>query len=55
MRGKINDFFIKKAKVLCSFAVVAATFASNGCVTKWYQPKEPEGLEEFVKKFRENI
>ncbi len=35
---------------LCSIALVAISVASQECRKKYYQPKEPEGLAEFVKR-----
>ena len=35
---------------LCTFVVTIATIAPNACRGNWYQPEEPEGLNEFLQK-----
>ena len=48
MRKKV----IKISQYLCYVAIFITSIGINDCKTKWYQPKEPEGLEEFLKNHR---
>lgn len=33
--------------LLCTWVAAIATIAPNACRSNWYEPEEPEGLEEF--------
>lgn len=33
---------------LCSLATLVAPMVSRGCRIRFYQPEEPEGLQEFI-------
>jgi cyclic lactone autoinducer peptide len=49
LRSKIAMRF---ARLLVLMAPYIAGLASESCRIIWYQPKEPDGLEEFAKKFK---
>lgn len=44
-----NAFVAKYGVYLCSLAVIIAGYSINGCKKSFYQPKEPDGLADFVK------
>lgn len=46
----IKKFMRLIGNMLCMAACLVAPMASEVCRGKCYQPEEPEGLEEFVRK-----
>ena len=40
----------KSSGKLCAFAIGVAAIAPECCRGNWYEPEEPEGLEEVLKK-----
>ena len=48
MKKKMSKAMISVATKICSLAVVVASITPFCCRGQWYQPKEPEGLEEFL-------
>ncbi len=51
----VRKIIEKYGKLICMVAVLITTFGLNDCKGSWYQPKEPEGLEEFIKNKRRTI
>lgn len=45
---KKNSLDIKTGKMLCKLSEVLAPTVSSYCLVRFYQPKQPEGLKEFV-------
>lgn len=50
MYFKHKKLIQKICKGICTMAVFAAPVASEYCHVLFYQPKEPEGFKEFLKK-----
>ena len=50
MKEKLMKIICKYGCKLCAVAVLVAPLATQACKTKYYQPKEPEGLREFAMK-----
>ena len=48
----IKRFLAKRASLVTALVMVVATSSANFCRCMWYQPKEPDGLVEFVKRER---
>lgn len=48
----IKRFLAKRASLVTALVMVVATSSANFCRCMWYQPKEPDGLDEFVKRER---
>lgn len=44
----ITKVLINNGTRLCALAVVMASISPMCCRGNWYQPKEPDGLEEFL-------
>ncbi len=56
MFQKIKVFLtMYSAIIICGIVTVAAPLILQECEIFWYQEKEPEGLEAFVKKNVRNI
>lgn len=53
MREKIKRMMEKYGTQLCCLAIAVAPIAATGCRGLYYQPKEPEGLAEFVRAGKE--
>ena len=52
---KLNEKFLKKyGAIICMIAVAVAPMASEFCRVKYYQPKEPEGLDKLLLKVQKN-
>lgn len=56
--GVFNMVKVKKivkmaGKVLCMAACAVAPMASEICRCKYYQPKEPDGFEDFVNSIKD--
>lgn len=49
---KLKKILEKQAPFLSAFVGVIAVFTVNSCRNMWYQPEEPEKLEEFAKRAR---
>lgn len=47
---KVLEFLVKHSGKLCAFAIGVAAIAPECCCGNWYEPEEPEGLEEVLKK-----
>lgn len=47
---KMERFLVKKASIVTALVKVVAASSSDFCRCMWYQPKEPDGLEEFAKR-----
>lgn len=51
MKNKwLKGFLLKHGVFLCNLALVAAISAGESCRFIVYEPKEPEGLGEFIDK-----
>lgn len=50
MKSKLMSLICKYGFRLCAFAAVVAPLASQTCKTRYYQPKEPDGLTQFADK-----
>ncbi|MGN0395385.1 MAG: cyclic lactone autoinducer peptide [Coprococcus sp.] len=48
MKGFINNIVKRYGAALCALVIAVAPIAVNSCRYKLYQPKEPDGLEEFA-------
>ena len=46
---RVERFVRKKGNIIVALIAMISTVAVNGCTRQWYQPEEPEGLEEFGK------
>ena len=46
----IKRFLTKRASLVAALVMVIANSSANYCRCMWYQPKEPDGLNKFVKK-----
>lgn len=46
----ITKVLINNGTRLCALAVIMASISPMCCRGNWYQPKEPDGLEEFLGK-----
>ena len=55
MYFKHKKLIQKICKGICTMAVFAAPVASGYCHVLFYQPKEPEGFKEFLKKEQKKI
>ena len=52
---EVNEKFLKKyGAIICMIAVAVAPMASEFCRVKYYQPKEPEGLDKLLLKVQKN-
>ncbi|MDE6626063.1 MAG: cyclic lactone autoinducer peptide [Lachnospiraceae bacterium] len=49
MKKIFTKFLCGNGEKLCALAVMLASVAPYCCRGNWYQPKEPEGLEDFLK------
>ena len=49
----LRKLVVKAGRLLCACSVVISPLVVEGCKTRYYQPKEPDGLEEFAKKSRQ--
>ena len=49
----VRKLLVKAGRLLCACSVVISPLVVEGCKTRYYQPKEPDGLEEFAKKSRQ--
>lgn len=49
MKKMLAQFFTRKGRKICATVVSIASIAPLCCRASWYQPEEPEGLEEFLK------
>lgn len=47
MKGLITKILLSKGAKLCAVAVTLASVAPLCCRGNWYQPNEPDGLEDF--------
>lgn len=47
---KVLEFLVRYSGKLCAFAIGVAAIAPECCRGSWYEPEEPEGLEEVLKK-----
>lgn len=50
MKNKLGKWLSRHKNAINAFAMSIAAIAVYGCRFKYYQPEEPEGLEEFCKK-----
>ena len=48
---KLEGFVKKNGNLIVALIAMVSTVAVNGCAKQWYQPVEPEGLNEFGEKF----
>ena len=46
----MKKFAFKAANVLCALAAVVAPVAGRACRVIFYEPKQPEGLADFIDK-----
>lgn len=44
----MKKFLKKYGAIICMIAVAVAPMASEFCRVKYYQPKEPEGLDKLL-------
>lgn len=51
----MRKLLVKAGRLLCACSVVISPLVVEGCKTRYYQPKEPDGLEEFAKKVDNNL
>lgn len=49
MRGIFEKFMRKHGSSLCALAILISSVSVDVCRGNWYQPKEPEGLQDFLK------
>lgn len=47
---KVLEILVRHSGKLCAFAIGVAAIAPECCRGSWYEPEEPEGLEEVLKK-----
>ncbi|MCM1288826.1 MAG: cyclic lactone autoinducer peptide [Clostridium sp.] len=52
MKENLKKWLMRHKYAISSIAMSVATVAVYGCRCKFYQPREPEGLEEFCKRKR---
>lgn len=50
MEKLLRRFIQQHGKRICNTAVTMASIAPSCCRGHWYQPEEPKGLAEFLKK-----
>lgn len=50
MKNKLEKWLLSHKNAINSIAMSVAAMVVYGCRFKYYQPKEPEGLEEFCKR-----
>lgn len=48
MRGIIEEFMRKYGSKLCALAIMISSISVDVCRNGWYQPEEPEGLQDFL-------
>lgn len=48
---RLECFVKKNGNLIVALVAMVASVAVNGCKGQWYQPAEPEGLEEFGEKY----
>ncbi|MBP3326218.1 MAG: cyclic lactone autoinducer peptide [Coprococcus sp.] len=48
MKKLVSKLVERHGSSLCTLVTVVAPVAVNNCRSRLYQPKEPEGLEDFV-------
>lgn len=53
MKNVLKNFIIRYGHQICSIAIMASAMMVSKCRGLFYQPKEPEGLEEMAKIFYE--
>lgn len=46
----MRKLLVKIGSLLCACAVTISPLVVEGCRTRYYQPKEPDGLKEFVQR-----
>lgn len=52
MRRKFEEFMHKHGSRLCDLAIMVGSVSVDACYGHWYQPKEPDGLQDFLKRQR---
>ena len=50
MKSKIRKVLNKYEHIICSVLMFIGILTLNQCGKNWYQPKEPEGFLEFIRK-----
>ncbi len=50
MKKRIRSIILRVGTVICSLAIFAEVFSVERCKGIWYQPKEPDGYGDFLKK-----
>lgn len=50
MKKKLYFFISKLAITFCSIAITIVGFTSQSCRAQWFQPKEPDNLDELLGK-----
>lgn len=48
---RLECFVKKNGNLIVALVAMVASVAVNGCKGQWYQPAEPERLEEFGEKY----
>lgn len=46
----MRKLLVKIGSLLCACAVTISPLVVEGCRVRYYQPKEPDGLKEFVQR-----
>ena len=54
MRKWVSAFICKHGTRLCTLALAVSTVSVSFCRGMYYQPKEPDNLEEFVRNHNTN-
>lgn len=52
MRERFEEFMHKYGNKLCALVILISSISVDTCHNSWYQPKEPEGLQDFLNKQR---
>lgn len=50
MKQRLKQVILKHASKMCAMVVSIASIAPVCCRGIWYQPDEPDGIEEFIGK-----
>ena len=48
MKKRLQQLICKYGVQLCAVAMAISPLISEGCKSKYYQPKEPDGFAEFA-------
>ena len=48
MRNAVKKILLKYGSLFCAVSLTIVPYISEKCRIIWYQPKEPDGFEEFI-------